>query len=150
MPYSADTAFIQEQWQAGYFPRENTLVLNSGFYCLFDLPYEHPRLSNKVWMPALDFPGRDEPDFVTTLGFAAEGPQPFHAQCGETAGHGGDGFLALLEKDTDALIWLLVLSETNPFCRVEIHDQQIHAESNSGVTVRVPVERPDQLTLVWP
>ena len=40
MPYSADAAFIQEQWLGGCFPRENTLVLGSGFYCLFDLPYD--------------------------------------------------------------------------------------------------------------
>ncbi|KTC39576.1 MAG: hypothetical protein ACN6QY_00325 [Pseudomonas sp.] len=150
MPYSADAAFIQEQWLDGCFPRENTLVLSSGFYCLFDLPYEHPRLVNKVWMPALDFPGRDEPDFVTALGFAAEGPQSFHAQGGETAGHGGDGFLALLEKGSDALIWLMVLSQTNPFDRVEIRGQQLHAESTSGVRVQVPLLRPDQLTLTWP
>lgn len=150
MPYSADAAFIQEQWLDGCFPRENTLVLNSGFYCLFDLPYEHPRLLNKVWMPALDYPQSDEPDFVTVLGSCSDSSQSFHAQAGETAGHGGDGFLALLEKGSDALIWLIALRDTNPFNRVEILDQYIHAESTCGVRARIPLQRPDQLTLTWP
>ncbi|AQT07406.1 MULTISPECIES: hypothetical protein [Pseudomonas] len=150
MPYSADAAFIQEQWLGGCFPRENTLVLGSGFYCLFDLPYEHPRLINNVWMPALDYPQQDEPDFVTTLGLCTDGPQSFYARGGETAGYGGDGFLALQEKGSDALIWLIALRDTNPFNRVEIQDQYLHGESTSGVRVRIPIQRPDQLTLTWP
>ncbi|MEN5095048.1 hypothetical protein ABE458_30635 [Pseudomonas protegens] len=150
MPYSADAAFIQEQWQNEYFPRENTLTLNTGFYCLFDLPHQHPRLINKVWMPALDYPRQDEPGFVMPLGFSADGPQPFYATGGETAAFGGDGFLSLQEKDSDTLIWLIVLSETNPFNRVDIQGQYLCAESTSGVRVRVPIERPDQLTLTWP
>ncbi|NBF05569.1 hypothetical protein GV819_25060 [Pseudomonas sp. Fl5BN2] len=150
MPYSADAAFVQEQWQDECFPRGNALILNSGFYCLFDLPYAHSQPLNKVWIPALDYPRPDEPDFVTPLGFSADGPQPFYAKGGETAGYGGDGFLALQEKGSDKLIWLITFRDTNPFSRVEIHDQHIQAESTSGVRVRIPIERPDQLTLVWP
>jgi hypothetical protein len=150
MPYSADMAFIQEQWQDECFPQENCLVLSNGFYCLFDLPYQHSQLLNKVWIPALDYQPEQEPDFITTLSRCADGAQPFYAKGGETAGYGGDGFVALQEKGSDQLIWLIAFRDTNPFSRVEIQDQHVDAESTSGVRVRIPIARPDQLTLTWP
>lgn len=150
MPYSADMAFIQEQWQDEAYPRENSLTLGNGFYCLFDLPEQHPHLTDKVWLPALDYHAEETYDCLGTLDSAADGPQPFHAKGGECAAHGGDGFVALQDKESGRLIWLLVLRDTNPFNRVKIKDMHVYAESTSGVRLRIPIARPDQLTLTWP
>lgn len=150
MPYSADMAFIQEQWRDEAYPRENSLTLGNGFYCLFDLPDQHPHLTNKVWLPALDYRAQETCDCLATLGTAADGPQPFQARGGECAAYGGDGFVALQDKQSGRLIWLLVLRDTNPFSRIELHDGTVHAHSTCGVVARIPVDRPDQLTLTWP
>ncbi|MQA56490.1 hypothetical protein [Pseudomonas piscis] len=150
MPYNADQAFIQQQWLDEAYPRENTLILGNGFYCLFELPHGASRLQDKVWLPALDHRPAEACEGLATLGCSAHGPEPWQALGGECAAHGGDGFLALQEKDSQRLIWLLVLRETNPFAQVRIRDRHIEAQSTSGVSVCIPIERPDQLTLVWP
>lgn len=150
MPSHEDRQLIQQRWQDERYPRDNSLALGSGFYCLFELPHEHPRLINKVWMPASDYSAQQDGEGLATLALCAGGDGALQVRAGECAAHGGDGFLALQEKDSEALIWLLVLRDTHPFNRVEIQDQHLHAESTCGVSVRIPLQRPDQLTLTWP
>ncbi|MCD9571939.1 hypothetical protein [Pseudomonas protegens] len=150
MPGSEDRQLIQQQWQDERYPRENSISLGAGFYCLFELPHEHPQLINKQWMPASDYCASQDCEGLAALAQCVASTGPWQASAGECSAHGADGFLSLQEKDSGTLIWLVVLKDSNPFNRVEIQHRHLLAESTSGITVRVPLERPDQLTLVWP
>jgi hypothetical protein len=70
-------------------------------------------------------------------------------ECGECLASGDDGFVAFTRKSTNELVWLLVLSETNPLESIDIKDDLIVVTSSNGTTVSIPFERPDQLSIDW-
>ncbi|MEO6677976.1 MAG: hypothetical protein ABIO21_11425 [Pseudomonas sp.] len=148
--FQKDKEQIQKYWQEEIYPRQNSITLNNGFYCLFEVSEKDKFLKNKIWLPALDLcsEGDDLCEGLATI-YTAKDSKGNVIKCGECLASGDDGFISLTTKDTEELIWLIVLSPTNPFNRIEIRDECIHATSSSGVQVTIPSDRPDTLTVIW-
>jgi len=148
--FSKDKEKIQNHWREEIYPRQNSIVLNNGFYCLFEISHDESRLTKKVWLPALDLiqGDADNCEGLATLQ-AIETSIGEQIIGGECLAAGEDGFIALIEKDTEQLIWLVVLSGTNPFETLELKGHFIHATSSSGTVVTLPIDQPDKLSIAW-
>ncbi|MBK5551249.1 hypothetical protein JFU49_13380 [Pseudomonas sp. TH03] len=148
--FREDKQKIQDNWQEEIYPRNNSIMSNNGFYCLFDISEQGQLLQNKSWLPALDF-ALDENQLCEGLAtlYISENFKDYIIQCGECLASGEDGFISLTKKSNDELVWLIVLSTTNPFEKIELHEEFIHVTSSSGTKVTIPPERPDRLTIQW-
>jgi hypothetical protein len=148
--FSEDKEKVQDYWQEEIYPRQNSIMSNNGFYCLFEISEEEQSLKNKTWLPALDFSsdGNKPCEGLATI-YTTEDSKGNIIQCGECLASGEDGFISLTKKSTGELVWLIALSTTNPFDRIELHDEFIHAISSSGIKITIPPERPDKLTIQW-
>lgn len=141
---------IQYNRQEEIYPRNNSLMSNNGFYCLFEMFGQGQLLHNKSWQPALDYT-LDENQFCEGLATIciAENFKDYIIQCGECLASGEDGFISLTKKSSDELVWLIVLSTTNPFEKIKLYEELILVTSSSGTKVKIPPERPDMLTIQW-
>lgn len=148
--FTTDKHKIQEKWLEEAYPRQNSITLNNGFYCLFDCSEKEEKLTKKTWVPANDFL-LDHTDICEGLSttYTVEDSNNNFFTCGECSASGDDGFIALSKKDTDELVWLIVLSGTNPFEKITFHNSNIHVQSSSGIVVIVPIDRPDNLSIAW-
>ncbi|URM26908.1 hypothetical protein LLY42_23980 [Pseudomonas frederiksbergensis] len=148
--FREDKEKVQNHWQEEIYPRQNSIMSNNGFYCLFETSEKEQSLKNKTWLPALDFSSVENGlcEGLATI-YTTEDSKGNIIQCGECLASGEDGFISLTKKDTDELVWLIVLSTTNPFDRIELHGEFIHATSSSGIKVTIPPERPDKLAIQW-
>lgn len=148
--FREDKKKVQDYWQEEIYPRQNSITSNNGFYCLFEISEEERSLKNKTWLPALDYSsaGNKLYEGLATI-YTTEDSNGNVIQCGECLASGEDGFISLTKKSTDELVWLIVLSTTNPFDRIELHDDFFHATSSIGIKVTIPAERPDKLTIQW-
>lgn len=59
--------------------------------------------------------------------------------------HGSEGFVAVTQKATENLVWLLYLNCSNPFERVTIRNGIVTAFSTLGHVWQIPVMEPEQL-----
>lgn len=148
--FTTDKNKIQEYWLEEIYPRQNSITFNNGFYCFFEHSAKEEKLTKKIWIPANDFlPNHtDTCEGLSTI-YAAEGSNNNSFTCGECLASGDDGFIALSKKDTGELVWLIVLSGTNPFEKIIIHNSSIHVQSSSGTLAIVPTDRPDDLSIEW-
>lgn len=149
MPYIEDKNHIQNSFRNEQYPRSNSISLENGFYCLFDLYTNLPTLENKTWLPALDLESQGEisEGLGTLIALEQDSLQIRGGECDE---YGGDGFISVFDKNSRTLLWLIAFRDTNPFDKIEIADQKIQATSTSGVKVCLPLQRPDQATITWP
>ncbi|WP_122762590.1 hypothetical protein [Pseudomonas viridiflava] len=148
--FSDEKKIIQEQWLEEIYPRTDSITSGNGFFCLFDLAKDDISLKNKIWIPASDYYSLDSnaSEGLSTIN-KIEGFDDSIVQCGECFAAGEDGFIALTRKHTEELVWLVVLSKTNPFENLKVEGAEIHAYSSNGVTVQIPMERPDKLIIHW-
>jgi hypothetical protein len=148
--FTVDKHKIQEHWLDEIYPRQNSITFNNGFYCLFENSAKEEKLTKKAWIPASDFlvNQTDICEGLSTI-YTAEGSNNNSFTCGECLASGDDGFIALSKKDTNELVWLIVLSGTNSFKKIMIHSSSIHVQSSSGTLAKVPIDRPDNLSIEW-
>lgn len=141
---------IQKDWQEEAYPRSNSITSNNGLYCLFELSAGEHSAKNKIWRPASDFSLEKHVfcEGLATLCTTVDSKgNVIHG--GECFASGDDGFIALTRTNTNELIWLIVLSTTNPFVKMEWQNNFIYATSSSGTKVTIPPQRPDTLTIQW-
>ncbi|RLP93317.1 hypothetical protein EAD89_06700 [Micromonospora sp. BL4] len=62
--------------------------------------------------------------------------------CGGDGAHGSDGFLARLDKDRN-LMWIVVLTDSNPFEKAEARGSLARFTNNLGNSVTVDLDHPD-------
>ncbi|MFW9080187.1 hypothetical protein ACOI9X_13055 [Pseudomonas sp. P2757] len=145
-----DREKIQADWQEEMYPKSDSIMIKNGFYCLFESPGREKKIKNKTWIPALDFGSTTS---ITCEGLATisttEDSEGNVIHCGECLASGEDGFVAMTNKNTDELIWLIVLSNTNPFQKIEFSQDCILATSSNGTTLTIPQDRPDNLFIDW-
>ena len=148
--FNNDKIKIQELWREEIYVRQNSITFNNGFCCLFELSQKENKITNKKWSPIADLLA-DESDTCEGLATIIKTELLVDAfvECGECLASGDDGFVAFTRKSTNELVWLLVLSETNPFESIDIKDELIVVTSSNGTTVSIPFERPDQLSIDW-
>lgn len=60
---------------------------------------------------------------------------------------GSDGFFALLNAESDMLIWLASFDCSNPFEAVSIKERRVHARSNLGNVWKFPLGDPADFTV---
>ncbi|WP_339490676.1 hypothetical protein [Pseudomonas sp. RL_5y_Pfl2_70] len=149
--FTTDKNKIQEHWLEEIYPRQNSAMFNNGFYCLFENSAKEEKLTKKTWIPVNDFllNHTDTCEGLSTS-YKVEGSNNNFFTCGECLASGDNGFIALSKKDTNELVWLIVLSGTNPFEKIIIHNSSIHVQSSNGTLAIVPIDRPDNLSIEWP
>lgn len=148
--FAAEQRIIQTRWQEEAYPRRDSLAFANGFYCLFETSEHHPGVMEKTWIPASDAwqvgaHGCEGLAIMSAITLSTD----TLITCGECCAAGEDGFIAASEAATNRLIWLLVLSRTDPFVALALEDDLIRATSSSGTTVLIPLHRPDQLSIAW-
>ena len=62
--------------------------------------------------------------------------------CGGDGAHGSEGFFVRLDKDRN-LIWIVMLTDSNPFEKVEVSGRLARLTNNLGNTVTVNLDHPD-------
>lgn len=148
--FNKDKIKIQELWKKEAYIHYNSIAFNNGLCCLFALSQKDNKPTNKKWSPITDLLADDSD---TCEGLATlkktELSTDTLIECGECLASGDDGFVALTKKSTNELIWLLVLSETNPFDKIELKEDLILVTSSSGTIVSIPLEHPDELSINW-
>ncbi len=148
--FAADRRIIQSRWQEEAYPRQNSLAFANGFCCLFETSEQHPQVMEKTWIPAADAwqADADGCEGLAILSAITLSTDTL-ITCGECCAAGEDGFIAVSEAATNRLIWLLVLSRTDPFVALALEDDCVRATSSGGTTVLIPLDRPDQLSIAW-
>ncbi|MCD5989328.1 hypothetical protein KDX30_15630 [Pseudomonas sp. CDFA 553] len=148
MPYENDAEFVQLHYKNEQYPRENSLSTGHGFYCFFELYSNSSKLEEKRWLPALDF----VPQHAGCEGLSVLISKKVNNLLicgGECHGYGGDGFISVVDSNTESLLWLVVFSETNPFSEIEFINQNIEAISTCETKVILPLFRPDRAIIEW-
>ena len=78
----------------------------------------------------------DEPESVAIFDRCAINNSPLEVLCGEGLSYGSNGFVLLLNTDTNIPVWTFLSSETNPFYKVIDTGQYIISLSTSGTIFR--------------
>lgn len=68
------------------------------------------------------------------------------AYCGEGS-WGGDGYIALVQADSNQPIWIAYFDESNPFVSVELSADCVIAVSNHGNRWSFPINAPEKVTV---
>ncbi|MEE4672738.1 hypothetical protein V2L05_26310 [Pseudomonas alliivorans] len=148
MPYENDANLIQLNYKNEQYPRCNSLSTGNGFYCLFELYSNSSKLEDKIWLPALDFVPQHE--ISEGLGVLIRKKIDNLLICGgECDEYGGDGFISVVDSNTESLLWLIVFRDTNPFSEIEFTNQNIEATSTCETKVILPLFRPDRAIVEW-
>ncbi|MEV4759344.1 hypothetical protein AB0J86_30205 [Micromonospora sp. NPDC049559] len=95
---------------------------------------------------ALDAMLGEDPDNVTQIDIlrGADVPVPDGSGyvCGGDGAHGSEGFFARLDKDRN-LMWIVTLTDSNPFEKAEVRGSTATFTNNLGNAVTVDLDHPD-------
>ena len=85
----------------------------------------------------------EDPEWLTSIDITREIRVPGgYAVAGEGS-HGSEGFFARLAEDR-SLVWVCYLSESNPFGELAVESSTLTATSTSGLSLSLPLDRPDE------
>jgi hypothetical protein len=88
----------------------------------------------------------EDPDNVTDVdirrGVDVPLPDGVGYVCGGEGSHGSEGFFARLDKDRN-LVWIAMLTDSNPFVKVEVGGWLATFTNNLGNSVTVDLDRPE-------
>ncbi|MCI4066075.1 hypothetical protein MRQ36_27425 [Micromonospora sp. R77] len=62
--------------------------------------------------------------------------------CGGDGAHGSEGFFARLDKDRN-LVWIVALTDSNPFEKAEVRGSLATFTNNLGNSVTIDLDHPD-------
>ena len=71
-----------------------------------------------------------------------------HVLAGECFGHGGDGFVAVIDAATNGLRWLAWFEDSNPFRELALDGADLLATSTLGCRWRFPLADPANCSVV--
>lgn len=71
-----------------------------------------------------------------------------HVLAGECFGHGGDGFVAVIDAATNRLRWLAWFENSNPFGELALNGTDLLATSTLGCRWRFPLADPANCSVV--
>lgn len=129
-------------WQEGRLPIEDALHLATGRSYAVDLAPGMP--NGLVLVEEFDL-GQvlaEDPDWVTAIDVQSPTPLPSGGSLARGEGaHGSEGFIARLDT-TRQLIWVIYLSESNPFEMVAVDGTLGTFTSTSGVTITLDIDDP--------
>jgi hypothetical protein len=87
-----------------------------------------------------------DPDNVTSVDIArgvdVALPDGFGYVCGGEGSHGSEGFFARLDKDRN-LMWIVMLTDSNPFEKAEVRGRLATFTNNLGNSVTVDLDHPE-------
>jgi len=139
-------------WQEGRLPIEDALHLAPGHSYAVDLTPGRSYAvdlvpgtpSGLVLVEEFDL-GQvlaEDPDWVTAIDVQSPTPLPSGGSLVRGEGsHGSEGFVARLDP-AGQLVWVIYLSESNPFETVEVNGTLGTFTSTSGITITLDIEDP--------
>jgi hypothetical protein len=142
-----DESTIVQLWAKGLVPAWDALYRADGSARTVDMG-GGAKLDWFDLGPPLDLDGllNEDPDNLTHVDIhrCADIPIPDASGylCGGDGAHGSQGFFARLDKDRN-LVWIVALTDSNPFEKAQVHGRLATFTNNHGNSVTVDLDRPD-------
>lgn len=141
------TTMIVELWAEGLAPGSDGLYRADGSARAVELS-GGARLDGFELGPPLDLDAmlKEEADNLTHVDIlrGADVPLPDGSGyvCGGDGAHGSEGFFARLDTDRN-LMWIVALTDSNPFEKAEVRGSLVRFTNNLGNSVTVDLDHPE-------
>ena len=129
-------SMFKDLWENQEIPGHVGLLHESGNFYEFD--------NHHLKQVPLTVDADDEPEAVSIFDRCQIFNRPLEVICGEGLGFGSNGFVLLLNTETNTPIWSFFSGESNPFYKLLDTGQYIVAISTSGSLFRCRVPSLDQ------
>ncbi len=146
------SGILQAGWEQGKCPIANGIIYATGTIACFNLSVRRIGGKNAVALSrggieslaSLAAVGRLEWTHVTEM-CSDESVQHGVRAVGGEGGMGSEGFVALIELQTNRICWIMCFEESNPFSAVRVLGDLIIAESTLGHKWTIPIKDPEKV-----
>jgi hypothetical protein len=145
---------IQELWADEQCPIINGIIFGDGIIKRFRLVRDNSQegaiinLILETQTTVIDFLSQKPNNLTTLVQLCEKNVSEKHLRliAGE-GGWGGDGFVAIENKETKALEFLLFFDNSNPFVEIDFDESRVIAVSNLGERWIIPIEEPENTVI---
>jgi hypothetical protein len=150
---TSDAETVHDRWRAREAPYGDFIVYADGSLSVMAHGWSGDRVPSRAdrwwWQEELRATAWTATDWLDVdLTLATHTFAGHRALCGESAAHGGVGWVALTRDDpAETLEWLAVSLDANPFARVRLDPHTLTAATTLGLTWRFPRTAPHEVAI---